>query len=186
MPMASDCERVRQVKDAVNDGFDEQVAFTQSLIRLPSQRGQEHSDQDLMADAMRDHGLPVDYQYRGYPVASGVLAGHHLLRKRHQRGRAPPTPGLHRSFVDPQRSYRCGAHRSPRHVDESALRTLDRRRLALWPGRRRHEGRSVRKHFRARRAPQPRLGQGQHRHGEPVAESARASIGRAVVGLIPQ
>ena len=45
---------------AVDVGFDEQIAFTQDLVRFPSQRGAEHTAQDFMHDAMRTRGLTMD------------------------------------------------------------------------------------------------------------------------------
>ena len=48
------------IAKAVDAGFDEQVAFTQELVRFPSRRGQEHTAQDFMARAFRDAGLAVD------------------------------------------------------------------------------------------------------------------------------
>ena len=50
----------RRIKDAVDAGFDEQVDFTAELVKFPSRRGQEHTAQDFMAQAMREHGLGVD------------------------------------------------------------------------------------------------------------------------------
>jgi acetylornithine deacetylase len=49
-----------RILQAVEDGFTEQVAFTQELVRLPSVRGEEHAVQDLMFRAMRDRGLAMD------------------------------------------------------------------------------------------------------------------------------
>ncbi|MGE0718754.1 MAG: ArgE/DapE family deacylase [Alphaproteobacteria bacterium] len=48
------------LRDAVDNGFDEQLAFTQEIVRSPSIRGAEQPAQDLMAAAMRERGLPVD------------------------------------------------------------------------------------------------------------------------------
>ncbi len=45
---------------AVDEGFDEQVAFTRELVRFPSTRGKEHTAQDFMAGEMRRRGLAVD------------------------------------------------------------------------------------------------------------------------------
>ncbi|GGB53431.1 acetylornithine deacetylase [Tistrella bauzanensis] len=45
---------------AVKEGFSDQVAFTQDLIRMPSVRGREHTAQDFVARALRDRGLAVD------------------------------------------------------------------------------------------------------------------------------
>ena len=49
-----------RILQAVEDGFSEQVGFTQDLVRLPSVRGEEHAVQDLMFRAMRDRGLAMD------------------------------------------------------------------------------------------------------------------------------
>ena len=46
--------------DAVDAGFEAQVAFLDRLVRLPSLRCQEAPAQDLMAAAMRERGLGVD------------------------------------------------------------------------------------------------------------------------------
>jgi acetylornithine deacetylase len=45
---------------AVDDAFDDQVAFTQNLVSYPSQRGQEHTAQEFMHEAMRSRGLAMD------------------------------------------------------------------------------------------------------------------------------
>jgi len=50
----------QKILDAVDAGFDEQIAFTQELVARPSIRGQEHLAQDLMFQAMNDRGLAVD------------------------------------------------------------------------------------------------------------------------------
>ena len=48
------------ILDAVDQRFDQQVAFTQELMRYPSQRGQEHTAQECMYKAMRTRGLAMD------------------------------------------------------------------------------------------------------------------------------
>ncbi len=53
-------EAKRRILAAVDDAFDAQIAFTQSLVRFPSVRGAEHTAQDFMADAMRQRGLAVE------------------------------------------------------------------------------------------------------------------------------
>ena len=45
---------------AVEAGFDEQVAFTGDLVRLPSLRGQEATAQDFIARALAARGFAVD------------------------------------------------------------------------------------------------------------------------------
>jgi acetylornithine deacetylase len=56
----ADADLARRILKAVDDGFDDQVAFLADLTRLPSLRGQEAPAQDFMARAFRDHGLTVD------------------------------------------------------------------------------------------------------------------------------
>lgn len=46
--------------DAVDAGFDAQIALTSDLVRFPSTRGQEATAQDFMAEQMRKRGLTVD------------------------------------------------------------------------------------------------------------------------------
>ena len=45
---------------AVEAGFDTQTAFTQDLIRFPSVRGQEHTCQDFIFEALKSRGLAMD------------------------------------------------------------------------------------------------------------------------------
>ncbi len=45
---------------AVEDGFDGQLAFTRDLVRLPSLRGQEHTAQDFIYDALGTRGYALD------------------------------------------------------------------------------------------------------------------------------
>ena len=46
--------------DAVDQGFDAQLALTADLVRFPSTRGNEATAQDFMAEQMRKRGLSVD------------------------------------------------------------------------------------------------------------------------------
>lgn len=50
----------QRIFDEVDRGFDAQVAFTQDLVRYPSQRGQEHTAQDFLYKAFADRGLAMD------------------------------------------------------------------------------------------------------------------------------
>lgn len=45
---------------AVEAGFDEQVAYTQELVRFPSLRGQEHTAQDFVFESLKKRGLAMD------------------------------------------------------------------------------------------------------------------------------
>jgi acetylornithine deacetylase len=49
-----------RIRDAVDAGFDEQVAFTAELVGIPSLRGAEAPAQDYMARALKTRGLAVD------------------------------------------------------------------------------------------------------------------------------
>lgn len=55
-----DAELTQQIKDAVDKGFDEQIAFTLDLTRFPSLRGHEATAQDFMARALEARGYGVD------------------------------------------------------------------------------------------------------------------------------
>ncbi len=68
-------ELASKIMDAVDAGFDEQIAFTQELVRCPSTRGQEAPAQDLMAHAFRDHGFDVD-RFRLDPEVLKTHEGH--------------------------------------------------------------------------------------------------------------
>ena len=45
---------------AVDAGFDAQLAFTRDLVRFPSVRGQEHTAQDFIFEALKSRGLAMD------------------------------------------------------------------------------------------------------------------------------
>ena len=51
---------VTDVMKAVDEGFDDQMAFIGELVRFPSVRGQEQTAQDFMAREMAARGLGVD------------------------------------------------------------------------------------------------------------------------------
>ncbi|MDP6563828.1 MAG: ArgE/DapE family deacylase [Alphaproteobacteria bacterium] len=55
-----DGETTSRIRNAVDEGFDEQLQFTAELVKFPSRRGQEHTAQDFMAREMRERGLAVD------------------------------------------------------------------------------------------------------------------------------
>jgi acetylornithine deacetylase len=48
------------IRDAVDRGFDEQVAFTEELVKFPSLRGHEQTAQDFMARELADRGYAID------------------------------------------------------------------------------------------------------------------------------
>jgi acetylornithine deacetylase len=53
-------EAIKNIKDAVDKNFDDQIDFLAELVRFPSLRGQEAPAQKFMADAYRYQNLDVD------------------------------------------------------------------------------------------------------------------------------
>lgn len=53
-------ELQQRILDAVDAGWDEQLAFTRDLIRYPSLRGQEHTAQEFVFKALRGRGYAMD------------------------------------------------------------------------------------------------------------------------------
>jgi len=58
--MPLDTRIATDILAAVDAGFDEQIAFTQQLVRFPSLRGDEHTIQDFVFRAYADHGLAME------------------------------------------------------------------------------------------------------------------------------
>ncbi len=105
--MPLDPELRDRVIAAVEDGFADQVALTQALVRLPSLRGQEHAVQDVVFRALRDRGYALDR----FAMDPDALARH--------PGGAPVTPahsdapivvGIHRPREERGRSLILQAH----------------------------------------------------------------------------
>ena len=53
-------DRKQQILDAVDAGWSEQLSFTRDLIRYPSLRGQEHTAQEFVFEALRKRGYAMD------------------------------------------------------------------------------------------------------------------------------
>src|SRR5690625_3443184 len=49
-----------QIRDAVDQHFDEQIDYLAEIVRFPSVRGAEHTLQDFFAADMAQRGLAVD------------------------------------------------------------------------------------------------------------------------------
>lgn len=92
---------------AVRDGFAEQVAFTQAMVRCPSTRGNEHTVQDLMFRAMQSRGLAMDRfamdeeQINHHPGGSRFSPTH---------SKAPIVVGIHRPRQEKGRSLILQGH----------------------------------------------------------------------------
>src|SRR5438045_264224 len=50
----------QQIAACVEQGFAEQIAFTQEMVRFQSTRGNEHALQDFVFRALRDRGYAMD------------------------------------------------------------------------------------------------------------------------------
>jgi acetylornithine deacetylase len=55
-----DSDAASKICDAVDNGFDQQIRVTRELVTYPSQRGQEHTAQAFMYDALSERGLAMD------------------------------------------------------------------------------------------------------------------------------
>ena len=98
--------RARIVK-SVSDGFPEQIAFTQDLVRFPSTRGNEHTVQDFMARALRSRGLVVDV----FSIDEAAIARHpggSRISPTHSK--APLVVGIHRPRQETGRSLILQGH----------------------------------------------------------------------------
>jgi acetylornithine deacetylase len=97
----------RQIAESAAQGFSEQIAFTQELVRRPSTRGSEHTVQDFMAEALRRRGMAVDVfamdcdAIARHPGGSRVSAAH---------SRAPIVVGIHRPRQETGRSLILQGH----------------------------------------------------------------------------
>ena len=95
------------ITQAVDGLFDDQVTFLQDLVRFPSQRGQEHTAQDFMHDAMQARGLVMDRwsieidAIKGHPGFSPVTVSY---------DNALNVVGTHRSRAATGRSLIMNGH----------------------------------------------------------------------------
>jgi acetylornithine deacetylase len=58
--MTLDKSLEEKIKNAVHENMNEQIDFTQKLVRFPSVRGQEHTAQDFLFQEMKNRGLAMD------------------------------------------------------------------------------------------------------------------------------
>ena len=105
--MSLDQELSDKVTNAVAEGFDEQIAFTQDLVRFPSTRGNEHTVQDYMGRAMRSRGLTLDR----FEMDHGAISRHpggSQISEHHSE--APIVVGIHRPREETGRSLILQGH----------------------------------------------------------------------------
>lgn len=108
MPQLSN-EQVAAITQAVSDGFDAQIAYTQKLIRFGGQRGEESEVQEYVFQQFADRGYaPVKFEMDEAALASHVGAGKFSAT----HSKAPIVVGLHkpRSQHDGGKSLILNAH----------------------------------------------------------------------------
>ena len=103
MPSEIDDRFNERIRQAVDEGFEEQVAFTAELVREPSLMGNEAGAQNLMERGMTELGLEVDR----WRLDAVRLEG--------MRGFSPPEVSYERSFNV------VGSHRPVRHDGRSLI-----------------------------------------------------------------
>ncbi|MBV9077066.1 MAG: ArgE/DapE family deacylase [Methylobacteriaceae bacterium] len=105
--MSLDTGLRERILRSVEDGFADQVAYTQDLIRFPSLRGEEQAIQDFVFRAFRERGFAMDRfamdgaALAAHPGGAPVTAEH---------SEAPIVVGIHRPRQEGGRSLILQAH----------------------------------------------------------------------------
>lgn len=92
---------------SVDDGFDEQLAYTQRLVKLPSLRGKEHAIQDLVFREFKARNMKVD-RFDMDPEMIAAHPGGSPMSNQHSD--APIVVGIHRPRDETGRSLILNAH----------------------------------------------------------------------------
>jgi acetylornithine deacetylase len=121
MMKASNTQRIL---DAVDAGFEAQLATTKDLVAIPSTRGAEGPCQDMIGDLLRERGYEVDDWHiniddlkdlRGFgPIE------HDFSRARTVVGTYRPSRNAGKSLIV-QGHCECRSHRSAGHVGDAAV-----------------------------------------------------------------
>jgi acetylornithine deacetylase len=105
MPLESKTRDV--IVRSVADGFADQVAHTQALVRFPSLRGEEHAIQDFVFRELRRRGYAAD-RFSMDRTAIEAHPGGSKFSELHST--APIVIGIHRPRVERGRSLILQAH----------------------------------------------------------------------------
>jgi acetylornithine deacetylase len=97
----------RNIATAVEQGFADQLAFTQELVRFASVRGEEHPIQDFVFRAMRDRGLLMDRFAMDHDAIARHPGGSNISE---HHSNAPIVVGIHRPEQEKGRSLILQAH----------------------------------------------------------------------------
>lgn len=91
--MRLDPELRDRILKSVTDGFQDQIALTQKLVRMPSLRGREHAVQDLVFNELRSR----DYAMDRFMMDRAAIAAHPGGSKfSEDHSNAPIVVGIHR------------------------------------------------------------------------------------------
>ncbi|TDR87207.1 ArgE/DapE family deacylase [Enterovirga rhinocerotis] len=105
--MPLDPALAERIAASVEEGFDQQVAFTQGLIRFPSTRGQEHAIQDHLFREFRARGLAMER----FEMDRDALARHPGAGSwSEEHSEAPIVVGIHRPKQETGRSLILQSH----------------------------------------------------------------------------
>jgi acetylornithine deacetylase len=100
-------ELTARILASVEDGFADQIAFSQELIRFPSLRGDEHAIQDFIFRTWRDRG----YVMERFAMDREAIERHPGGSKfSPQHSQAPIVVGIHRPREETGRSLILQAH----------------------------------------------------------------------------
>nr|WP_309503794.1 ArgE/DapE family deacylase [uncultured Roseovarius sp.] len=96
-----------RILQSVSDGFDDQIAFTQKLVQMPSLRGREHPIQDLLYRELRSRGFAMDR----FGMDRAAIEAHPGGSKfSEQHSDAPIVVGIHRPQAETGRSLILQSH----------------------------------------------------------------------------
>ncbi|MGH6681848.1 MAG: ArgE/DapE family deacylase, partial [Bradyrhizobium sp.] len=102
-----DADLRRQILASVEEGFEQQLAFTQQLVRFASVRGEEHAIQDFVFRALRERGYKLDR----FEMDQDAIASHpggSPFSDEHSD--APIVVGIHRPRAETGHSLILQAH----------------------------------------------------------------------------
>lgn len=105
--MTLDPDLKSRILQAVEDGFAEQVSFTQQLVQTPSLRGHEHAIQDLLFRSLQSRGYAMD-RFKMDRAAIEAHPGGSKYSDEHSD--APIVVGIHRPRDEVGRSLILQSH----------------------------------------------------------------------------
>ncbi|MDO5756394.1 MAG: ArgE/DapE family deacylase [Rhodobacterales bacterium] len=105
--MTLDADLRDKIIQSVADGFDDQIAFTQDLVRIPSLRGHEHPVQDLVYRSLQSRGYAMD-RFAMDREAIAAHPGGSKFSAHHSE--APIVVGIHRPREETGRSLILQSH----------------------------------------------------------------------------